>query len=304
MIDWTDVRFFLAVADSGSTTAAGRKLRVSQTTAARRVAALEEALGLALFDRRQAGYRATPAGEALIASARGVAEAAAAFGSVAAALTRDLTGTVRLTASAVFADTILAPILRDLHHAHPTIVIEVDTCDELRDLGNGTADVAIRSCVQPTGDGLVGRRFADDCWTVYCSRDYAAAHGRPEGLATLADHQFVGGGQPGVWRHYREWLTRHGLEGRVAVTHGSSTGMLAAVRAGAGLAVLPCFVADRDPALLRCLPPVGDPKRGLWLLTHERVRRTPRVRTVIDFIAACLREPALHEPAPMLPTAC
>lgn len=293
MLDWNDLRFFLAVAESGSTMAAGRTLRVSQTTAARRVAALEAALGLTLFDRRQAGYRLTPAGEALVASARQVAAATDVFGQAAAALTRDLSGIVRLTASAVFADTVLTPILRDLHHAHPTIIIEVDASDELRDLGGGAADIAVRSCVRPKGDGVVARRFADDQWTVYCSRDYAAAHGRPDGLETLADHQFVGGGQPAVWRHYREWLVRHGLEGRIAVTHGSSTGLLAAVKAGAGLAVLPCFVADRDPALLRCLPPVGDPRRGLWLLTHERVRLTPRVRTAIDFIAAGLKARAL-----------
>src|SRR3954469_17392666 len=95
MFDWDDLRTFLAVAETGSTLAAGKRLRVSQTTAARRVAALERALGLTLFERRPAGYALTPAGEALVEPARGVASAAGAVGEAAASLSRDLSGTVR-----------------------------------------------------------------------------------------------------------------------------------------------------------------------------------------------------------------
>lgn len=284
MLDWNDLRHFLAVARTGSTLAAGRSLRVSQTTAARRVAALEAELALTLFERRPAGYRLTPAGEALMEWAEGVEAAAARFADAAATQSRDASGTVKLTVDEIYAVTLLAPILRDLHDAFPAIRIELDTTEEKRDLAAGEADVALRMTGRPTGGGLVGRRIATDDWTIYCSRDYAAAHGRPRRRKELHGHAFIGGGGPGVWMVYRAWLERNGLADQVAMQHGTSTGLLAAVRAGVGLAVLPTLVADLDPDLVMCLPPEPGNERGLWLLTHERLRHTPRVRVVLDFL--------------------
>ena len=100
----------------------------------------------------------------------------------------------------------------------------------------------------------------------------------------LSGHPFIGGGSPGVWQIYRAWLEANGLTDAVAMQHDSSTGMLSAVRAGFGLAVLPCMVADFDPELVQCLPPDPGNERGLWLLTHERLRHTPRIRAVLDFL--------------------
>src|SRR6476661_8765250 len=110
MLDWNDLRYFLAVADAGSTLAAGRGLRVSQTTVARRIAALEEATGVALFDRRQAGYALTPAGQALLPRARAVNSAASGFIDAAASEARSLGGIVRLSTEEIFSVTLLAPM--------------------------------------------------------------------------------------------------------------------------------------------------------------------------------------------------
>ena len=290
MLDWNDLRYFLAVARTGSTLSAGRSLRVSQTTAARRVTALEAALGLTLFERRPTGYALTPAGEELMETACAMEQAAGRFADAAAAQGREIGGIVRLTTDEIFAVTILAPMLRDLHERHPAIRIELDTTEEKRDLGAGQADVALRSSKGPTDAGLVGRRVASDNWTIYCSRDYAAAHGCPRRRRELAGHNFIGGGSPGVWQVYRAWLDRNGLTDAVAMQHDSSSGMLSAVRAGFGLAVLPCMVADADPDLIQCLPPDPDNERGLWLLTHERLRHTPRIRAVLDFLYERLRK--------------
>lgn len=284
MLDWNDLRHFLAVARTGSTLAAGKMLRVSQTTAARRVAALEAELKLTLFERRPAGYRLTPAGEALLEQAEAVEAAAGGFVDAAATQSRDASGTVKLTVDEIYAVTLLGPILRDLHDAFPAIRIELDTTEEKRDLAAGEADVALRMTDRPTGGGLVGRRITTDNWTIYCSRDYAAAHGRPRRRRDLKGHAFVGGGGPGVWLYYQRWLEANGLLESVAMQHGSSTGLLAAVRAGVGLAVLPVLIAELDPDLVMCLPPEPGNERGLWLLTHERLRHTPRVRAVLDFL--------------------
>ena len=284
MLDWNDLRYFLSVADRGSTLAAGRALRISQTTVARRIAALEQAIGFPLFDRRQAGYALTQAGDALLERARAVEHAATGFGEAAAAQARDVSGTVRLTTEEIFANTLLGPMLRELHDLHPGIVIELDTAREIRDLGAGEADIALRSTKSGQQAGVVGRRLCIDDWTLYCSRDYAARHGVPKTVEELKSHALVGGGGGNLWRAYEAWIHELGLDEQVAMHHGTSTGLLSAVRSGFGIAVLPCIIADDEADLIRCLPPRRDHGRVMWLLTHDRVRHAPRVRVVIDFL--------------------
>jgi DNA-binding transcriptional LysR family regulator len=286
MMDWNDLRYFLAVARDGSTLAAARVLRVSQTTVARRIAALEEALGFPLFEKRQAGYALTPAGQDLLKRAEGVETAANAFSEAASAQSRDVTGIVKITTEEVYAITILAPLLRELHETHADIVIELDTSQQVRDLGAGEADMSLRSTKNSTqlSAGLVGRQLCIDDWALYCSRDYASRHGVPKNRAQLRQHAFIGGGGGNLWIHYQNWLQTLGLESNVAMHHATSGGLLSGVRSGFGIAVLPCIVADSDPDLVQCLPPRGEHGRVLWLFTHERVRHTPRVRAVIDFL--------------------
>ena len=284
MLDWNDLKYFLAVARGGSTLSASRELRVSQTTVARRIAALEDSVGLTLFEKRPAGYAMTPSGVELLAHAEMVEAAALKFDSAANASTRDLSGTVRLTTEEVLAMTVLAPLLRELHDLHPKIHIELDSAQTIRDLGAGEADIALRSTSKPQPAGVVGRRLCKDDWTLYCSRDYAERHGVPKGKEDLKNHALVGGGGGNLWRAYEAWINELGLEGQVAMHHASSTGLLSAVRSGFGIAVLPRLAVDDDPDLIRCLPPRKKHGRVLWLVTHERVRHAPRVRTVIDFL--------------------
>ena len=284
MLDWNDLRYFLAVARGGSTLAAGRDLRVSQTTVARRIGALEQSLGFPLFDRRQAGYSLTGEGQALLERAQAVEASAEAFAEAAGAHSRDTSGTVRITSEEIYAQGLVAPFLRELHGLHPEILIEIDSSPAIRDLGDGEADIALRSSSKSQPAGLVGRQIAVDDWTLYCSREYAAINGAPTSVEDLRSHPIVGGGGGNLWRHYQLWLQQMGLEDQVAVHHATSTGLLSAVRSGFGIAVLPCVVADRDPDLIRCIPPRAGHGRVLWLLTHERVRHTPRVRLVIDFL--------------------
>lgn len=285
MFDWNDLRHFIAVAREGSTLAAARALRTSQTTVARRIAALEDALGLPLFEKRQAGYSLTPAGHELLDRARQVEAAANSFGDAAAAQSRNFNGTVKVTTEEVYAITLLAPILRELHERYPEILIDLDTSQQVRDLGAGEADISLRSTKagqQPAG--LVGRQLCVDDWSLYCSRDYAARHGAPATLVELKHHPFIGGGGGHLWIHYQAWLQALGLEQQVAMHHATSGGLLSGVRSGFGIAVLPCIVADADPDLIRCIPPRTEHGRILWLFTHERCRHTPRVRAVIDFL--------------------
>lgn len=292
MFDWDDIRHFLAVVRDGSTFAAAKRLRVSQTTVARRLTGLEASTGLKLFDRQQSGYTLTPAGEGLLEQAHAMEVAAEALAQAAAAQGRAYAGAVRLTTLDIYAIAILVPLLHDLRSAYPDIRIELDMSEEPRDLAAGQADIALRATGALAGSGLVGRRIGDDCWAVYCSRGYAAEHGLPKTHEELAGHRVIGGGGTAIWRHYRRWLELYGLESAVSLQVDSSAGLLGAVRAGAGVAVLPMMVAYNDPDLLLCLPPTTGRVQQIWLLTHERLRHTPRVRVVMDFLAERLSKRA------------
>ena len=287
-MDWNDLRYFIAVAETGSTLAAGRRLRVSQTTAARRVASLEQALGVSLFERRSAGYRLTERGTALLPFARDVASQAGKLVDAAAASVRDASGTVRLSVTDIYAATVLTPILRALHDENGLIRIDLDTTDVVRDLASGEADIALRSCVRPSGAGLVGRRVGTDNWAVYCSQAYASEHGQPRRRQDLRSHTIIGGGGAEFGRYYRAWLERNELVDAIGLQHDSSTGILSWVRAGMGIAALPCLIADQDASLIQCLPPDPENERGLWLLVHEHTRELPHVRATLDFLGTSL----------------
>jgi DNA-binding transcriptional LysR family regulator len=242
-LDWNDWRAFLAVARSGSTLAAARLLTISQPTIARRLSAAQ---------------------------------------SCASSFAREISGTVRVTAGEIFAVTWLTPALLDFRERYPGIVIELDSCDEFRDLAGGEADVALRSTWSVAEPGLVGRRLCDEDWTFYGGPAYAERRGLPDGIAALKGHAILGGGGT-AWPAYENWLRRYGLLDCVVLHHRSIAGLIAAVRQGLGLSALPCWIAEFEPGLIRCFPPPRS-GRGLWLLAHETRCRQPHVRVVIDFL--------------------
>ena len=289
MLDWDDLRHFLAVAKAGTTLAAARELGVSQSTSARRIDALETALGLKLFDRRQSGYALTEMGKELAEAAAAVEVAAGALASKAAALRRGLTGTVRITTNDLFAGEVLLPSLSAFRQAHPGILLEMVTSDRRLDLAKGEADVALRAGMPPSEAQLVGRRIAKDTWSFYCSRTFAKRHGRPASLGELSDHQVLGPDPQAFASPLVDWLQRS-IPRRTIVLRQNSVGtMLASLRNGHGVGLMADFVARSDPQLVLCFAPDIDAEYEIWLLTHERLRNDPHVRAVLDFLGHHLR---------------
>jgi DNA-binding transcriptional LysR family regulator len=280
--DWNDWRAFLAVARSGSTLAAGRLMKVSQTTVGRRTSALEASLGLSLFERSRDGCTLTDAGKSMLAKAEAVEAAALVAQNFAWSLARETSGTVRLTADEAFAVLWLTPALAEFPKRYPGILIEVDACDEFRDLAAGEADVALRSTWDLDDPGLVGRRLCDEDWTFYAGHTYAAQFGVPASIAELDGHALLGGGGT-AWPSYERWLRHYELLDSVTLHYSSVSALMAAVRQGSGLSALPCWVAESDPGLIRCFPPPRS-GRGLWLISHETKCHQPHVRAVIDFL--------------------
>ena len=284
MYDWGDLRHFLAVARSGSTLSASRALKVSQPTVVRRVAALEQELGVTLFDRRPTGYVCTSVGEALLSKAELVEAAAIDAQETAQAEGRHVGGDVRISVFEIFAITFLAQILRELHLQHPQIHIDLDFSDLVRDLNKGEADIAIRSGKQLSGGGLVCRRLVEERWAYYCSRRYAEQNGVPRSPDELNGHVIIGDGTEDFWPEFQQWRDECGIRNTIDIHHGSTTALLAAIRSGIGIAILPELAALTDSDLVLCMrgPNTG---HSLWLVTSERLRHRPSIRLVMDFLA-------------------
>ncbi|MBP0446129.1 LysR family transcriptional regulator [Roseomonas sp. SSH11] len=285
MYDWGDLRFLLAVAEEGSTLSAARALGVNQTTVARRIAALEAALGLKLFDRRQDGYRPSEAGQALLAQAGRVREEAETLSQLASRHRRALAGVIRVTTTEGLANSVFTPWLADFTDAYPDIRVEMIADERRLDLARGEADIAIRATKAPEGAGIVARRIADAPWAVYCSRGYAARRGMPADAATLEAHVVIGadGALAGVDPF--AWLSRVAPRAPVRTVCSSIVNMVFAIRAGNGLGPLPCAMAATEPELVECFP-LPDFGYRLFLLTREELKDLPRIRAFNDFIVA------------------
>lgn len=288
MFDWNDVRFFLAVARGGSTLTASQMLRVSQPTVARRIAALEAVLGLTLFERRQAGYRLTEVGEALLPAAKKVEEGATALADAAAARTGALEGVVKLTSNEM-AGAQINPLMAALRDAYPGIRVDLIATEARLDLAAGEADVAIRtSLAPPTGAGIYGRKIVDLPSLVYCSRSYAEKHGVPRAPDQLAGHRIIGvdgylTSLPGF-----PWFEGKAADAEVVARASSFTALAEKLRAGLGLGVFHWGVFERDPNMIPCFFIPKELYGQVWLLTHERSRKLPHVRAVTDHVALAL----------------
>jgi DNA-binding transcriptional LysR family regulator len=286
MYDWDDLRHFLAVARTGSTLAAARALKVNQTTTARRIDALEAALGVKLFERRQRGYSLTEAGAEVLVSAERVESEAETLARLLEQRSRSLTGVLRVTTNEAFANMVLTPCLSDFARLYPQIRIEVAVSDRRLDVLRGEADVALRAGSRPDQIGLAGRRLADLRWTVYASRDYAARRGLPCTPDELKDHVIVRGVDALAQIPPMRWLDSL-TEGADVLSHSNTlSNVMIAVKSGLGVSALPCMMGDREPDLVRCMPPVAELDSDLWLILREPMKDLPHVKAFTQFIAA------------------
>ncbi len=286
MFDWNDLRHLLAVARAGTTAAAATSLRVNATTVARRIAALEEALGVVLFEKVQTGYRLTVLGEQLKAVAERVEAEVTAVDHILAAEARGLAGTIRITAPETLAGAVLVSRVAAFRKAFPDVAVEFQADDRTFDLARGEADIALRAGRRPEDPALVARKLVDLGWGVYCGAGYARDHGAPSTPEALKDHVIIGAigflaTLPGP-----TWLMRHAPGAMVSHQSNSVSSLIHAALANLGVCTLPCVIADREPGLVRCIAPVDEIRSELWLVTHERLRHVARIRAFMDFIAA------------------
>lgn len=288
MFEWSDLRHFLAVAKSGSTLSAAKILGVNQTTVARRIAALEDALGEKLFEKTAGGYRLTELGAAMVQSAERVESEVEAFGRMVAQRSRKLLGIIRVTTNDVLADCLLTPWLREFTQRFPVVQVETIITDRQMDLSRGEADIALRAATLsagPMGDNIVVRRLATGKWGVYASKVYVAENGLPTNPDELAAHPIIAGSGE-LSRFDPAFMKQVRAKGAVIRQASSSILNIAgAIKSGLGCGPLPCVLGELDPDLVLCFT-FDEADYALLLMTREEMRNLPHVRAFNDFIAS------------------
>jgi len=276
-----ELRTLLAIAREGSLAGAARRLRVNHSTVFRRLNTIEARLGTRLFERQGGSYATTAAGEDLLRTAERVEAEVEALERRLSGQDLRLTGSLRLTAPDDIAELLVMPLLVAFHARYPEITVELVVDNRMLNLTRREADVALRPTRQPP-ETLAGRRIAGLASAVYGP---AGADG-----GNTSDRRWVaweeGGGPPLVAR----WLAEHVDRHAIAYRSNSMLNQASAARAGLGLAVLPCFLADGDPQLQRVAEPQSELETELWLLTHPDLQRTARIRALLDLLYEALRQ--------------
>ena len=283
---WDDLRLVLAIAATGTLSGAGRRLEVSHATVFRRLGAIEKRMGVKLFERSRTGYSLTLAGEEVAAAAGRIESEVLDVERRVAGQDLRPSGTVRVTTLDSFLVGFLAPIFAEFQTRCRDIALEVAVSNQLFNLSKREADVAIRPSLAPS-ETLVGRKVASIAYAAYGHRHLMA---RDEGNFDPLSADWVG---PDDSLHYPEmklWMADRELDTRCRYRVNSVVGMHAAAREGHAVALLPCYLGDADRDLTRLGLMIPELATDLWLLTHPDLRKTARVRVLLDFLAGALKQ--------------
>lgn len=283
MFDWQDLRYFLTVARLGSMTAAAAELRVDHATVGRRVAKLEAAIGMKLMVRLPRATRLTEDGVALAGAAATMEQDADAVLRHLRGQTHGLSGTVTVSILPALAAFVVAPGLPALSARHPGIRLVLSATSSIASLERGEADIAI-GFVRPDLPGRVVRRIGELPFALYGNPGFASCP--PDRWAFIGFEDSLGD------IPQQKWLTTFAAGRPFTLRSNDVTTQAQAARAGVGAALLPCFLGDADPGLIRLdANPLPAP-RPLWMSVHADVRRSPTVRTVMDhLVATIVKEP-------------
>ena len=289
MLDWDDLRFFLALSRHGSLSAAAKVLHVSQSTVGRRLTSLEATLAVRLLNRTPDGYVPTLAGTA-------VREKAERLEAEALALERDvsgrdarLRGLVRVTCAETMAAHVLAPSFASLHATHPDIMIELIPNPRELSLSMREADISVR-LGQPEQHDLVVRRIGGIAFGIYATAEYLRECGTLDFDDGCPGHRLITQMDDTQEMTQSAWLTEMASRATVVLQTSSHEAAVLAAANGGGLACLARFRADAEDRLIRIPVPAEPPSADVLLLVHKDNRDTPRIRVVLTHITDCIHE--------------
>lgn len=283
-LDWNQLKAFLETADTGSLSAAARKLGLTQPTLSRQVAAIEQRMGVTLFERVGKAMALTPTGLDLLDHARAMGAAAEALGLAASGRSLAVGGVVSVSATDVVAGHLLPPLVRQLREKEPTITIEVIASDALSDLLRREADIAIRH-VKPEQPDLIARLIREAAANFYATEDWVRVHGHPRHAADAAHLPFVGSDRSGQFLAY---LRQQGLplsEANFSCYADHSKAHWALACHGLGIGAMIDEIARDTPGMVRVLDEVPPLRFPIWLVTHRELRTSWRIRVVFEALA-------------------
>ena len=285
--EWSDFKVLLALARAGSVAGAARQLQVDSSTISRRLAALEEAAGARLLIRGGREFSWTAEGRTLIEA--GEAMEAATTRAMRAVRTAkvEVDGTVRVSVAPGFVPVLMRGMLPLLREAHPALRVELDGGFQRVDLARGDADIAVRMA-RPEEPDLVACHVFDCGWFVYAAASYLEARGCPASFEELAQHELVLYTEALHHVPPLRWMEAWRGTARELSRVDNLEIACQTISAGAGIAVLPCFIADPVPGLQRVFPERVAVNPG-WVVYHEAARDTSRVRVVADALVAFFR---------------
>ncbi len=286
--DWEWYRAFLHVLETGSLSAAGRAMGLTQPTVGRHIDSLEAALGLKLFTRSFDGFAPTDAAHELKPYAAGIAATAAAMRRVASGHGAGVRGTVRLSASEVIGVEVLPPILAALHNEHPELEIELVLSNQADDLLRREADIAVRM-FRPEQAALVATRVGGIELGLHAHESYLASRGVPKSLADLSRFALIGFDQENAFIRRLQARFKAFSRDALAFRANSDLAQLGAIRAGFGIGVCQAALAARDPRLVRVLPNQFSVIMDTWVAMHEDLRESARCAVTFAALAAGLR---------------
>lgn len=281
---WDDLRMVLAVCREGTLSGAARLLGVNHSTVFRRVNALEEKLGVRLFERLPDGYAMTEAGESVRVAAERIEHEVLGLSRQLVGGDLNLQGTLRVTAPDALALKLLTPLLRRFALRYPDIRVELALANDYLNLTRREADVAVRATNTPP-ESAIGRRLCALATTIYAAPACLAADAkalRPERLDWLMPDDEL------ILLPASKWLKKNYPGARVRYRSNSLLALFEAAKCGLGAAPLPCFLADPETDLRRLMAPPQALHSELWLLSHPDLRRTARVRVLMDFLAEAI----------------
>lgn len=288
-LDWNDLRYFLAVCRSGTLAGAARSLGVRHSTVARRVEALEAALGVSLFKHAPDGFLLTEAAAEIVPFAEKAERAIAALEQHVGEGDKRIDGVVRIATTESFSGFLMRR-LADLQAQYPRLTIDVLSGNAQLDLARHEADVAIRFG-ETTQPDLIRKRLCDLGWSLYASEGYLSRTGARVTPADLTGHEVIGFDKTMAGTAGALWLDQHGAGAKVVVRCNSLVAALNAAIAGMGFTVLPCFLADAEPRLQRLTDEIVA-MGAAWIVFHPDVAEIRRVRTVIDFLSTLMASEA------------
>lgn len=293
--DWNRARAFLVTAEEGSLSAAARALGMTQPTLGRQVDALEEELGLVLFERSGRGLILTPSGAELLEQVRRMGDAATGVSLTASGQAQSFEGKIRITASEIEALTLLPPIIAKLRRVAPGIGVEILGSNTTADLRRREADIAIRS-FRPTEPELIAKKIRENTAHVFASTEYLERIGRPRTVEQVNKADFIGYEPPEAFLQGLNERTGLAVSpANLKVLSSSSALHWELVKAGVGMAVLPDRLGDREPGVERVLNGIVRPLMfPMWLTSHRELNTSRRVRFVFDFLVEELSRPQRH----------